>query len=68
MLDAPLSTSEVAQRTGLSIGASHGISRSSASRVSLPRTGVGTRSCTIPTPLGLSLLEADGHAPFAEAG
>ena len=68
MLDAPLSTSEVAQRSGLSIG---GVSRHLAV---LRESGVvashrrGHAIVHHPTPLGLSLLEADGRAPFAEAG
>ena len=68
MLDAPLSTSEVAQRSGLSIG---GVSRHLAV---LRDSGLVTsqrRGHAIvhyPTPLGLSLLEADGEAPFAAAG
>jgi DNA-binding transcriptional ArsR family regulator len=68
ILDAPLSTSEVAQRSGLSIG---GVSRHLAV---LRDSGLVTsqrRGHAIvhyPTPLGLSLLEADGDAPFAAAG
>jgi DNA-binding transcriptional ArsR family regulator len=68
MLDAPLSTSEIAHRSGLSIG---GVSRHLAV---LRESGLVTsqrRGHAIvhhPTPLGLSLLEADGEAPFAAAG
>ena len=68
MLDAPLSTSEVAQRSGLSIG---GVSRHLAV---LRDSGLVTsqrRGHAIvhsPTPLGRSLLEADGEAPYAAAG
>ena len=68
MLDAPLSTSEVAQRTGLSIG---GVSRHLAVLRESGLVASHRRGHAIvhhPTPLGLSLLEADGRAPFAEAG
>jgi hypothetical protein len=68
MLDAPLSTSEVAQRTGLSIG---GVSRHLAVLRESGLVASHRRGHAIvhhPTPLGLSLLEADGGAPFAEAG
>ena len=68
MLDAPLSTSEVAQRSGLSIG---GVSRHLAVLRESGLVASHRRGHAIvhhPTPLGLSLLEADGRAPFAEAG
>lgn len=68
MLDRPLSTSEVAQRAGLSIG---GVSRHlavlrEAGLVSSHRRGHAI--VHLPTPLGTSLLEADGEAPLAAAG
>jgi DNA-binding transcriptional ArsR family regulator len=68
MLDAPLSTSEVAQRTGLSIG---GVSRHLAVLRESGLVASHRRGHAIvhhPTPLGLSLLEADGGESVAEAG
>ncbi len=68
MLDAPLSTSEVAQRSGLSIG---GVSRHLAVLRDVGLVTSQRRGHAIvhyPTPLGLSLLEADGDAPVAAAG
>ena len=68
MLDAPLSTSEVAQRTGLSIG---GVSRHLAVLRESGLVASHRRGHAIvhhPTPLGLSLLEADGREPFADVG
>ncbi len=68
LLDAPLSTSEVAQRSGLSIG---GVSRHLAVLREAGLVASHRRGHAIvhhPTPLGRSLLEADGEAPFAEAG
>jgi DNA-binding transcriptional ArsR family regulator len=67
-LEGPLSTSEVAQRTGLSIG---GVSRHLAVRREAGLVGSHRRGHAIvhqPTPLGTSLLDADGEAPLAAAG
>ena len=68
MLDAPLSTSEVAQRSGLSIG---GVSRHLAVLRESGLVASHRRWHAIvhhPTPLGVSLLGADGQSSFAEAG
>jgi biotin operon repressor len=68
MLDAPLSTSELAQRAGLSVG---GVSRHLAVLREAGLVDSHRRGHAIvhePTALGRSLLDADGSAPFAAAG
>ena len=68
MLDAPLSTSELANRAGLSVG---GVSRHLAVLREAGLVDSHRRGHAIvhePTALGRSLLDADGRAPFAAAG
>jgi hypothetical protein len=68
LLDGPLSTSELAQRAGLSVG---GASRHLAVLREAGLVASHRRGHAIvhePTQLGLSLLEADGETPFAAAG
>jgi hypothetical protein len=68
MLDGPLSTSELAQRAGLSVG---GASRHLAVLREAGLVASHRRGHAVvhePTRLGLSLLEADGDAPVAVAG
>jgi hypothetical protein len=68
LLDGPLSTSELAQRAGLSVGevSRHLAVLREAGLVASHRRGHAI--VPEPTRLGLSLLEADGDAPVAATG